>query len=145
MSEKLSFEVVWYDEDLIEIEVVGINESFRGSTQVYTTSDHLNDIAKSLEGFPKKTDDRIEVKFGDVTKFSSVVLDFYCYTGAGSAIVYVELVNTVNTVGSKKHDRQSVALAVRFEAAAIDRFVSGIRRIAKNIEGKAELILMKSF
>lgn len=140
MKSGLIFEVIYTDEHLTELEVSVRSNGFSGSTQVYTTGSRLARLAKSLQGFPREIDDRVTIEFGAKNGQPWVDLDFYCFTGRGNTLVYVEMEFALYDDRPKKHDRRSVAVELEFEVQSLVYFVTDLKEIAQSGKGRAELI-----
>jgi hypothetical protein len=60
----IEFEVLWFDQDMIEYRVVCSNGSFCGATKMYLTHDGLSKAAETLSGFPSSIKDSRNVRLG---------------------------------------------------------------------------------
>ena len=121
-------EVVWSDTDIFEIRVSAWNGSFGGSADVYVAIGGLKEAAAKLEGFPRSASDSRELVFGGFGKEwagGAVNMRFYCPDAAGHAFVVAK----IESDHDKTHGAQSVVLFVPIEAAAVDTFVEGLRRL----------------
>jgi hypothetical protein len=60
----IEFEVVWFDQDVIECQVTCSNGPFRGATKIYLAHDDLSRAAETLSGFPSNIKDSRDVQLG---------------------------------------------------------------------------------
>ena len=60
----IEFEVVWFDQDVVEYQVVCSNGAFTGTAKMYLNHDDLQNVANTLSGFPASTTDLREVNLG---------------------------------------------------------------------------------
>ena len=60
----LEFEVVWFDQDVIQCQVTCSNGPFRGATKIYLAHDDLSKAAEILSGFPSNVKDSRDVLLG---------------------------------------------------------------------------------
>ena len=133
------FEVVWHDDDVVSVRVSASNGAFSGVADAYVGSDGLVLVAENLNGFPVSPSDRREVTvgaFGEGSAGGGVTLRFACTDGSGHARVEVIL---EGDQGSGGDHPETVHLFIPIEAAAVDRFVLGVRRLATTAKGVASL------
>lgn len=138
MDSLISFEIVWQDDDLIQIGIVASNTRFSGFTKVYSSYDVLEEFANSIQGFPKKAEDRISFDFCKQDSFSSASFNFYCISGVGNSAAWIRM-EANETDSYRKGEQQNVQLEVRFEALEVDLFVRGLKSIIENKSGKSTL------
>lgn len=154
MSE-LSFEVLYYDEHLIEILASATNGRFSGASAIYLDSEgqQLIDMANRLKRFPKDVKQVEEIEFGftqkdknifeikssDQTKEATAYfgLKFYCTNLAGQSVVSVKIIEdgwseSTDTIGKASFE-------IRFEPSQIDDFVKEVIELVKRKSGKAIL------
>jgi hypothetical protein len=135
----IEFEVVWFDHDVIEYQVVCSNGCFAGTTKMYLNHDDLQNAANTLSGFPSSTTDRREVELGAFDSSGAgggIHISFYCVDSAGHAVAFVRLRDD----GRKGFgEAQSLVLYVPVEAGAIDSFVKAAQSIRDTKGAKAYL------
>lgn len=135
----IDFEVVWWDQDLIEYRVRCSNGFFSGDVKVYANHDDLPCAADILNGFPRDGKDSRTLELGTFQPGSAgggIRADFYCIDSVGHAIVCVKLRDDgCNSMG----EAQSVCLQIPVEAGPIDSFVSQARSISTETSAKAHL------
>jgi hypothetical protein len=136
----IEFEVVWFDDDAIEYQVVCSNGFFTGTAKMYLSHDGLQNAANTLTGFPSSATDLREVELGaskSAMAGGGIHMSFYCVDTVGHAVVAVKL----SADGSKSFgpESQFVSLYVPVEAGAIDSFLKQARSIRKTKGAKAYL------
>jgi len=138
MSNLLSFEIIWQDDDLVEIRVLASNDTFSGSTEVYTNYSELKKFAHELEGFPKSIEQFVSFICGEKKSYALAELDFYCFSNSGHTGVQVKLEANTSS-NQRKNEKHSICLEIQFESSAADDFVTGLKKLIENKSGKAEL------
>ena len=135
----IDFEVVWFDQDVIEYQVTCSNGPFRGATNMYLSHDGLSKAAEALSGFPSNIKDSRDVQLGAFEpKFAGggISMSFRCVDSVGHAVVLVRL----RADGCKGPDEpESVCLYIPVEAGSIDSFVATARSIDDTKGAKAYL------
>ncbi len=134
----IEFEVMWFDNDAIEYQVVCSNGSFTGTAKMYLSHDGLQNAANILGGFPSSTTDLREVELGSFESEMAgggIHMSFYCLDSVGHAVVFVKLrADGCKGFGSEP---QLVSLYVPIEAGAVDSFVKQARSIRETKGAKA--------
>lgn len=135
----IEFEVVWFDQAVIEHRVTCSNGSFCGATKMYLAHDDLSKAANTLSGFPSSIQDTRNVRLGafepDVAG-GGIEMAFRCVDSVGHAVVLVRL----RADGCKGLGQpQSVSLYIPVEATSIDSFVSKALSINDAVGAKAYL------
>lgn len=135
----IEFEVVWFDQDVIEYRVVCSNGSFSGATKMYLAPERLSTVAETLSGFPSTTKDSRSVRLGafeETVAGGGIHMTFRCVDSAGHAVVLVGLrADGCKDIG----EPQSVCLYVPIEAGSIDSFVAKARSLELRQGAKANL------
>jgi hypothetical protein len=135
----IEFEVVWFDQEVIEYRVVCSNGSFCGATKMYLAPGDLSKAADTLSGFPSSLKDSRNVRLGaSDSNFAGGGIDmaFRCVDSAGHAVALVRL----RADGSKGvGEPQSVCLYIPIEAGSIDSFVAKAQTVANQKGAKAFL------
>jgi hypothetical protein len=135
----IEFEVVWSDQDVIELRVRCSNGAFCGDTRMYSGHDALPNTADVLSGFPLNAKDSRTVELGtfDPTMAGGGIhMWFYCVDSVGHAAVLAKLRgDRCKSMG----EAQSVCLYLPVEAGAIDAFVVQARSLGSTIGAKAYL------
>lgn len=133
----IEVEVVWKDDDLLEIKVVACNGRYRGTTQVYDTRDSLRKFAQQLIGFPKSIDQIIHYEVGERTGYSFLGVKFYCIDRTGHTAVKVEMEENITMQSSTEKDM--IRLEFHFEANDLIEFQKELQKIITKEEGRAIL------
>jgi hypothetical protein len=135
----IEFEVVWWDQDVIEYLVRCSNGAFAGAAKMYMGHDELSYAATVMNGFPSTNTDSRNIELGTFQPYTAgggIHMHFECVDSVGHACVQVKLrANGCKAMG----DTQSVCLLVPVEAGAIDFFVAGIRSLSSTKGAKAFL------
>jgi hypothetical protein len=150
---ELSFETVYQDEHLIQIEVKASNGRYAGATTFYVGSDgaELSDFAKEILGFPQyigqdvrhdfgfSQDEHKEKENGSVLKrdMSFVGLNFFCVDKQGHAAVDIILIE--DNWREREAAVEKASFELQFDPAALDLFVQELLVLAKTKSGKATL------
>ena len=135
----IEFEVVWFDQDVIEYLVTCSNGLFRGATRMYLAHDDLSKTAKTLSGFPSNIKDSRDVQLGAVEPKMAgggISMSFRCVDSVGHAVVLVRL----RADGCNgPNEPESVCLYIPVEAGSIDSFVAKAQSIDNSNGAKAYL------
>jgi hypothetical protein len=135
----IEFEVVWFDQDVIQCRVTCSNGLFRGATKIYLAHDDLSKTAETLSGFPSNTKDSRDVQLGALdAKMAGggISMSFRCVDSVGHAVVLVRL----RADGCNgPNEPESVCLYIPVEAGSIDSFVTKARSINGTKGAKAYL------
>ena len=89
----IEFEVVWFDQDVIQCQVTCSNGPFRGATKIYLAHDDLSKAAETLGGFPSNIKDSRDVQLGAIeSKMAGggISMSFRCVDSVGHAVVIVD-------------------------------------------------------
>ena len=135
----IEFEVIWFDEDVVEYQVTCSNGPFRGAARMYLAHDDLSKTGETLSGFPSGASDARDIELGALERNAAgggIHLSFRCVDSAGHAVVVVRL----RADGCKGPcEPESVSLYIPVEAGSIDSFVTKARSIDNTIGAKAYL------
>jgi hypothetical protein len=158
---QLSIEVIYYDDDLIELEARATNNRYAGVTRIYLGAnwEDFIDLGNRLKGFPKNTEQIEEIEFGFTKRsqeefqkikanspmmkpFTAYLgLKFYCTDGAGHPAVLVALQE--DNIAERSERNGNACFEIRFEPAQIDKFSEEIIEIRRNKKGTATLTGIK--
>jgi hypothetical protein len=135
----ITLEVIYFDNDMIEVLFRCSNGYFSGQAEIYLANDGFEEIAHALSGFPSSPADSRDIEIGALDpKYANggARMHFHCLDSPGHAAVDVQLRGD----GSKGlGEVESVALRIPIEAAAVDRFVQELRAMDKTIGARATL------
>ncbi|WP_028604334.1 hypothetical protein [Ottowia thiooxydans] len=136
---KLAVEVVWFDDDMLELSLSACSAKFSGETSFYAALDEPAKFAQRIEGFPRAVDDTREYEFGGdgLHGYGGAKVRLSCKDGSGHLLVHV----TVYEASNDQSRRATQCATVEFGSvpAAIDSFVEGLRRMQVQVGDVAAL------
>jgi len=152
---ELTFEIIYQDEHLLQVEVKASNGRYAGVTTFYTQPDgkELIEFGEKLSGFPKEKGQTIGQEFGFTQKelnelkehdlglktvMSYVGLKFFCIDKIGHSAVDVILLED-NYWTEREEARGEASFELRFDPASLDQFVQELSNVGVCKEGKATL------
>ena len=130
--------MVWKDEDLFDIRVSAWNGAFGGVAQLYVEIGGIEELADKLSGFPRDPKDVREIvlgAFGREFAGGAASMRLYCADKAGHAYLESRIESEYESAGVVQY----ALISMPIEAAAIDSFVSDLRRMEKDGSGTAIL------
>jgi hypothetical protein len=135
----INLEVIWFDQDLLEVLFSCSNGYFSGQAQIYMSHDTPSELATGLSGFPSSPADSREFELGTFNPNHAdggVRMRFFRSDSAGHAAVDVKLRgDACKALG----EIESVALRIPIEAASVDSFIRQLRTIDKTMGATASL------
>lgn len=138
MEPNLTIERIWDDPDMIELDVHVSNGNYIGDTQVYTTEKEIIELREELEGFPRTADHRVEFSAGSRDSYAYFAVSFYSFGGRGTCAIHVSLESNVPT-DFRPEEKFKIQLEMKFEPAALDRFLPQLERISQTHKSVATL------
>jgi hypothetical protein len=135
----IEFEVVWFDQDVIEYQVTCSNGPFCGATKMYLAHDELSKAAEALSGFPTNVKDSRDIQLGASRPKEAgggISMSFRCVDSVGHAVVLIRL-RADGCPGPG--EPESASLYVPVEAGSIDVFVAKARSVDQTKGAKAYL------
>jgi len=138
MKQGVELWVVWNDNDMIELEIVGCNGKFGGTALTYDNPDAPKVAADALKGFPTSNSDAREIGFGGSLGLafkSGIRLRFSCKDSAGHLTVEVNIQSD-----NRDEERESVRFAMPVEPGAIDIFVQQLYGLQDELYGKTAML-----
>lgn len=134
----LTLEVIWFDDDVLELLVIAESSHFRAAVQAYCGHGHLSDIADSIVDFPASIHDRRQFTlgaFGPNYAGGAASVDLIVQDNAGhcGALVQLEADHRAGT------PVESAVVMFRTEPSDIDEFVPALRRLDQDRSGIAKL------
>jgi len=123
----LRVQVVWFDEDVLDLEISASNGLFSGQTRVYTGREGIKELARLVKGFPQSPDERRLIEIGTFDPGfagGGARLGLRCTDRAGHVALDVLLATQV-----ENHRHQRVECCLEVEPAALDSFFSQIDRL----------------
>jgi hypothetical protein len=133
----LRMEVIWADEQMIELQVYASNQRHRGTIEIYTIGESLMKFADSLEGFPKDSNETVVYDEGKRDSYAFLSLTFYCVGSLGHAAVQVCMEEDASSQSAE--GKAKTQFALNCEPAAIERFRNQLTRMAHTESGSATL------
>ena len=64
----VEFEIIWYDNDALELRVAAWNGAFGGLADIYVAIGDLQAAAEQLRGFPNSPADKRGIEFGSLDR-----------------------------------------------------------------------------
>jgi hypothetical protein len=128
MDRGIRLEFLWNDADIVEVRVSAWNGAFRRLRRHLRWYRELAESAEKLKGFPCNPSDKRILEFGAFgpkAAGGAATLSFYCRDSAGHASVEVK----IESDDRERIPAQSVLLVATVEPAAVDSFVSDLRRL----------------
>jgi hypothetical protein len=138
MESFLAIQIIWQDDEMVEIQVSSANVAFCGKTEVYTCYEHLAELADKLSAFPKSATDKVGFVAGEKKSYSYAELNFYCFHGAGHTAVLVELESNV-AQNQRMEEKHKILMEVQCEAEAIRNFRKQLLELIQNKNGEVVL------
>lgn len=124
MERGIAIELLWLDEDVLEIRIAGSNGAFSGEARVYTGRDAFAKLAEFARGFPQRPDERRLIELGTFDPGfagGGARLGLRCLDGAGHVNLDVLLATQV-----EDHRHQRAQFHLEVEPAALDSFASAV-------------------
>jgi len=123
VEDGIRIEVVWFDDDVINLRVSGSNGRFAGSVELYASHDSLRQLAKAVRGFPVSTTDVREFELGtfDETEAGGGTrMQFLCTDNVGHTAVKM---NMRTDSRMRQGQTETAVFQIWVEPAGIDAFV----------------------
>lgn len=133
----LMLEIIWFDDDLLELRLRASNVEFAGQANFYAALDGPRDFANHLEGFPRTIGDVREYEFGstNLPGYGGARVRFSCKNGGHVAVQVAIHMNPM----SEKDAAESANIRLATVPAAIDSFVSDLRHMQVQVGARAVL------
>ena len=139
MENGIHLEVIWFDQDVIEIVLSCSNGRFSGQAEIYLSHDDLLELASGLRGFPQSVSDSRDFELGTFNPSHAdggVRVKFSCPDSTGRAVIEMRLRgDACQGLG----ELESVALRIPIEPAGIDSFVEQLAAVNSTIGASAML------
>ena len=139
MENGIHLEVIWFDQDMIEIVLSCSNGRFSGQAEIYLSHDDLLEVASGLRGFPQRVSDSRDFELGTFNPSHAdggIWMKFTCPNSTGRAVVEIKLRgNACQGLG----EPESVALRIPIEPAGIDSFVQQLVAVDSTVGAGAIL------
>lgn len=138
MTPGIEFELIWKDDDLLEVRVVASNTRFHASAHCYTGHGAFAELAGAIAGFSRSVDDKRSVDVGTLDPayaHGGVRLSFRCSNSAGHVVVDLEFLSEPVRMA----ERETASFSIEVEPAAIDLFVEQLRQSTDAVDDVARL------
>jgi hypothetical protein len=134
----IAIEILYSDEDVFDVKFSAGNGAFGGATRIWVEIGGLDTLADKISGFPKGPQDSRELvlgAFGREYAGGATHLRLFCIDLAGHSYIESKIESGEESAGVF----QTAIVIMPVEASAIDRFVTGLRKIEKARNGTAVL------
>ena len=123
---KLALEIIWFDDDMLELRVCASNGRFSGQATFYAALDEPARFAAKIEGFPLSASDSRDYKLGGgkFVECGSATARLACKDGCGHLLVEITI---CMPSGDENSAVESSTLLVEALPAEIDSFVEQLR------------------
>ncbi len=94
MDGGVKIEVIWFDDEVVELRVHGSNGRFAGTAELYASPDVFSEVAKSLRGFPSSIRDHRQIELGTFDPFcggGGVRLTLRCVDATAHAVIEMSI------------------------------------------------------
>lgn len=132
----LELQVIWKDDDLLELKVSATNGRYFGTTEIYDTKESLIRLAASLTEFSANYQP-IFYEAGEKGGYAFWGMDIYLLDPPGRIGVRVNLEENGDDRDNNQEKKNKVKLEIQLYTAAIDRFRDELIELAQNEEGVA--------
>lgn len=139
MNTGVTIEVIWLDDDLVEVRIAASNGRFAGATDCYCGHDTIPRLAAAARGFPSSSEDRRDLEIGTFDPAyagGGAKLVLRCIDRTGHAIVDVVVRADPRGVAGLA---ETAAFSLPVEPAAIDEFVAALGRMRSVVGAVARL------
>lgn len=131
---RLELQVIWKDSDMIELRVRATNGRFFGTTEVYDTTESLNDWVQLLAQFPNDKQPLV-YEAGKKNGYAFWGMRINLPDPTGLVGVEITLEENIN----RKAWQDKVELEIQVYLAAIDNFREQLTKLILKEEGTASL------
>lgn len=139
----LKLEVVWKDDDMIELQVSVNNGRYSGITEVFDQKEELLEFANKLIGFPRPNEVLLH-SAGEQNSYAYFELKLYQIDPSGKVGALITIEENVPTE-YREFEKDKLRLELIIEPNSIDNFQKQLTRLAKTEEGSAELIGIEKY
>ena len=136
----VELEIIWFDEDMIELRIRSSNHRYAGQTSFYAGFGSPKEFADRISGFPTSAADRrvYEFRGADLAGYGDAKFDFSSIDSRGHCILAITVhENSLQFPGNI----QSVGLIVPFDPASLDSFVEQLNRMEVRVGDRAFLAM----
>lgn len=137
----ISVEVVYVDEHLVELATSFAFVEWSARSTAYTGFQTIGEFAEKLAGFASNLSGEVAFEDGNEGLPGFLGLKFYAIGGVRHLFCHLRLVSKEVPTDHRPEELWKVSVELPTEAAALDVFVAGLRRIVEHKSGKAILKL----
>jgi len=134
----LTLEVVWYDEDMLEIRLTASNSSFSVRTSFYTALDAPKAVATQIAGFPSRLGEVREVILGgqNLPGYGGLTLRFASEGNLGHLLVTLSASATPLAAGRPV---ETATFSLSATPSDIDTFAQALQNMECHVGSHASL------
>ena len=136
---QVTVEIVYEDEDVIQIEAVVRGGEWRGRAKAYTVPTELHLFAERLLAFAAGKSASADFNVGEDNGIGLIVLRFYRVDRSGHTACHVRLASGDVSMGHRPEEVFRLSLELHAETWAIERFARQLSVLASTQSGKAIL------
>ena len=134
----IAFEVVWFDNDMLELSLNASNAKFAGQTTFYVNLETPTAFAAHIEGFPRNSEDVREYEFGgtNLPGYGGARIRISCKDRSGHLLVHASIYSVPL---SKTEVVQSATVQIEATPADVDAFVQQLKHLQARVGDMAVL------
>lgn len=139
LTHEVSVEVVYKDEDLIELETVASAGHWRGRARAYTVPQDIAAFASALDRFVEGALGSADFTAGDDKGMGLLALRIYRVDRAGHIACHIRLASGGLPTDHRPEQVSQFAVEVSVEAWAVSQFSRHLAELARSQSGRASL------
>lgn len=134
----LTIEIIWFDDDMVELRLAASSANFSGKTTCYASLDAPADFAERIEGFPRNASDTRGYEFGqaNLSGYGGAIINLRCKDATGHLLAKISLYSTPT---DRRSDPESAVVQLDVTPATIDAFVEELRKMRVHVGHRAIL------
>ena len=133
----LNLGVIWFDDDMIELECKVAYHGFQGVATCYTIQEDIIEFSGSLDQLAQSADGSVSFDSGLEDGSKSISLRAYPIDRSGHLAIHLRM--ATDNHANRPEGVWRVELEMRVESSPLSRFASGLRSVAESREGFAFL------
>ena len=137
LPHEVSVEVVYVDEDLVELEAVVRAGPWRGQAQAYTVPQDIATFVAALKRFAAGEARTADFTVGADSGIGLIALRFYRIDRAGHIVCHARLASGRVPTDHRPEQVAQLAVEVGAEAEAVARFGRQLEELARVCSGRA--------
>jgi len=138
----MTFQVLWFDDDVMSVRVQASNGLFSGTAELYEGLDLFTGLAAKISGFPTSKADSRDTELGTFNPAvggGGAKLSLRCTDGLGHGLLSIRLRN------DPKRGAGTAEFKIAVEANAIDAFVQELGAVQLEVGATAGLHGLETF